>query len=151
MLENNAIWNLTTFDQLSARQLYQILELRTQVFVVEQDCVYQDMDNHDQQAWHLCGVRGNELVAYLRLLGPGIKYSEPAIGRVVIRDSERGTGMGYSLMEAGMQAASSLFPGQGVRLSAQSHLEKFYRSLGFQPVGDEYLEDNIPHIEMVSK
>ncbi|MBE9549534.1 MAG: GNAT family N-acetyltransferase [Proteobacteria bacterium] len=148
MSTNNTIWNWYRFDQLSNEQLYQMLALRTQVFVVEQDCPYQDMDDLDQQAGHLCGVLGNELVAYLRLLGPGVKYSEPAIGRVITRLEQRGGGLGRELMERGMEGARARYPGTGMRLSAQSHLREFYCSLGFQPTGVEYLEDNIPHIEM---
>jgi len=148
MPANNTIWNWYRFDELSNGQLYQILALRTQVFVVEQDCPYQDMDGLDQQAGHLCGMQGNDLVAYLRLLGPGVKYVEPAIGRVIICEDRRGYGLGRELMLQGMQGTAGRYPGEGIRLSAQSHLADFYCDLGFQPTGEEYLEDNIPHIEM---
>ena len=115
---NNTIWSWYAFDELDTGQLYQILALRTQVFVVEQDCPYQDMDGLDQQAWHLCGMQGSQLVAYLRLLAPGVKYSEPAIGRVITRIDQRGDGLGYELMAQGMQAAEGWYPGKGIRLSA---------------------------------
>jgi ElaA protein len=148
MSVNNTIWSWYTFDELDTGQLYQMLALRTQVFVVEQDCPYQDMDGLDQQARHLCGMQGSQMVAYLRLLAPGVKYSEPAIGRVITRIDQRGAGLGYELMALGIQGAEVWYPGKGIRLSAQSHLKNFYSSLGFQQTGEEYLEDNIPHIEM---
>lgn len=148
MSVNNTIWDCYCFAELNADKLYQLLALRTQVFVVEQDCPYQDMDDLDQQAWHLCGMQGTELTAYLRLLAPGVKYTEAAIGRVIIRTEQRGGGLGRELMEQGIQVAERYYPGQGIRLSAQSHLQKFYSNLGFHAEGDEYLEDGIPHIEM---
>ncbi|MCF6226738.1 MAG: GNAT family N-acetyltransferase [Xanthomonadales bacterium] len=148
MSENNTIWNWYSFAELNADTLYQMLALRCEVFVVEQNCPYQDMDGLDQAAWHLCGVQGTELVAYLRLLAPGVKYAEPAIGRVIVGLGQRSSGLGRELMEQGMQATERYYPGQGIRLSAQFHLQNFYTSLGFKPEGDEYLEDNIPHIEM---
>lgn len=148
MSVNNTIWRGYSYAELNTDTLYQILALRTQVFVVEQDCPYQDMDGLDQAAWHLCGVQGTELVAYLRLLAPGVKYTEPAIGRVIVSAGQRSSGLGRELMEQGVQAAERHYPGKGIRLSAQSHLQSFYASIGFQPEGDEYLEDGIPHIEM---
>lgn len=148
MSANNTIWDSYCFAELNTDKLYQLLALRTQVFVVEQNCPYQDMDGLDQQAWHLCGVQGTELVAYLRLLAPGVKYSEPAIGRVIISAGQRSGGLGRELMEQGIQATERYYPGKGIRLSAQSHLQDFYSGLGFQAEGEEYLEDNIPHVEM---
>lgn len=148
MSVNNTIWDWYCFAELDTDTLYQLLALRTEVFVVEQNCPYQDMDGLDQQAWHLCGVQGTELTAYLRLLAPGVKYPEAAIGRVIVDAEQRNGGLGRELMEQGIQAAERYHPGMGIRLSAQSHLQNFYNSLGFQAEGDEYLEDNIPHVEM---
>ncbi len=141
-------WKWYHFDDLSTRQLYQIIALRMDVFAVEQNCAYQDLDNKDQQAWHLCAWDGNSLVAYLRLLAPGVKYVEPSIGRVIISATHRGSGLGRGLMEEGMSGTEMRFPGAGIRLSAQQHLTEFYSSLGFVATGDVYLEDQIPHIEM---
>ncbi len=148
MVKNSTNWNCYHFDELSTRQLYQIIGLRIEVFALEQNCVYQDLDNLDQQAWHLGCWQDGMLVAYLRLLGPGVKYVEPAIGRVITKASHRGLGLGRELMDVGIVATEKRFPGAGIRLSAQKHLEEFYSSLGFIAVGDIYFEDQIPHIEM---
>jgi len=132
--------------------LHDIIALRLEVFVVEQDCPYQDLDGKDKQCWHLWATdERNEVVATLRLVPPGLAYSEPAIGRVVSDPKHRGKGLGHQLMEHGMALSQRLFPGQKVRLSAQSHLEAYYRKHSFVPTGKSYLEDGIPHIEMLSE
>ena len=148
MAKSNTSWNWYHFDELSTRQLYQIIALRVEVFALEQNCVYQDLDDKDQQAWHLCLWEDGSLIAYLRLLAPGVKYKEPSIGRVITSLSHRGRGLGKLLMEAGIAGTLERFPGTGLRLSAQQHLQDFYKSLGFEPIGDIYFEDQIPHIEM---
>ncbi|MDZ4796299.1 MAG: GNAT family N-acetyltransferase [Bacteroidota bacterium] len=142
-------WTLKKFDDLSPLELYSILQLRNEVFVVEQDCVYQDADNKDKSCYHYMGWKANQLVAYTRLVPPGISYAEPSIGRVVTSPVARGTGIGRELMERSLQQVISLFGNIPVRIGAQLYLQKFYNSLGFLQTSDVYLEDNIEHIEMV--
>ncbi len=138
------------FEAIDALTLYRILQLRSAVFVVEQSCVYQDIDDLDQEGWHLWARRrSSQILAYARLLGPGARFAEPSIGRVLTASEARGRGLGRSLMHRALELAGSLFPGQAVRISAQQYLESFYADLGFQRVGRSYLEDGIPHVEMV--
>lgn len=139
------------FDELSLHELYGILALRQEVFVVEQDCPYLDADGKDQHSWHLMGVdEKGKLVAYTRLLPKGISYEKyPSIGRVVTSPSARGGGIGRELMERSLWWMEQLFPQEAIKISAQCYLEKFYKSLGFEIVGAEYLEDGIPHYPML--
>ena len=141
-------WTWRRFSDLGVDALYDALALRCRVFVLEQG-PYLDADGVDRSSWHLLG-RGDDaaLMAYLRVVDPGVKYAEPSIGRVVIAPEVRGTGLGRVLMQQGIQRCDAAWPGRGIRISAQAHLEPFYRSLGFLAVGDSYLEDNIPHLEM---
>lgn len=143
------IWQWKRFVELTAEELYQIVRLREQVFVVEQNCAYQDSDGHDPYAWHLLGMQDGLLVAYLRGFAPGYKYPEAALGRVVTGPSVRGTGVGRELLRVGIDRVRSTFATSSIRISAQAHLEKFYGEFGFRHTGKEYLEDNIPHIEML--
>jgi len=138
-------WYDRTFDDLTARQLYAIVTLRERVFVVEQRCAYLDADGLDRGARHLWAERAGELVAYLRVVPAGAKYAEPSIGRVVTAPEVRGGGLGRELMRRGLALAGAA----PVRLSAQAHLERFYTELGFVRVSDVYLEDAIPHVEML--
>lgn len=140
------------FQQLSPGLLYEILSLRQEVFIFEQNCPYKDMDGLDPHAWHLLGrnERG-DLMAYLRIVAPGFKYREPAIGRVVTHKSIRGTGIGRELMIRGIEKAEELYRGSAIRLSAQLYAQSFYAQFGFSAVGEPYDEDGIPHIEMVRK
>jgi ElaA protein len=142
-------WILKKFDQLTPAELYAILRLRNEVFVVEQNCVYQDTDNKDQAAFHLMGLEQGALIAYTRLLPPGVSYSEPSIGRVVTAAAARGGGTGRQLMEESLAACTRLFGKQPVRIGAQLYLLVFYESLGFLRSGEVYLEDGIEHIEMI--
>ncbi len=143
-------WLWKQFSELSAEQLYQAIQLREQVFVVEQKCVYLDCDDHDQSAWHLLGFQDAKLVAYLRAFGPaGYKYPEASFGRVVTSPVARGTGLGKQLTSMGIEKIQATFSCHAIRISAQSYLQKFYAGFGFQVIGDEYLEDNIPHVEML--
>ena len=143
-------WCWARLAELDPLDLFASLRLRQDVFVVEQACIYPDIDAFDLECWHLLGKRpGGQLDAYLRLISPGGKSREPTIGRVVARDSARGTGLGRMLMREGIRRANEAFPGMGIRISAQVRLEAFYRELGFAVVGSAYLEDGIPHIEMV--
>ena len=144
-------WILKPFTELTPEELYSILQLRNEVFVVEQNCPYQDCDNKDLYAWHLMGKAENKLLAYARLLAPGISYSESSIGRVVSSPATRKTGMGKKLMYESIQQIRNLFQTDTIRIGAQLYLKAFYESFGFIQDGDIYLEDNIPHIIMLRK
>lgn len=138
-----------TFQELSTLELYAILQLRSEVFVVEQDCVYQDVDDKDQKALHVIGFKNNKVVAYTRIFKPGDYFKESSIGRVVVAYSERKYGYGIEIMNASMYAIQEQYKEISIRISAQTYLLKFYSSLGFKKVGEEYLEDGIPHVNMI--
>lgn len=142
-------WYLKAFNALSLEELYQILRLRNEVFIVEQNCPYQDMDNADQKALHLLGLTDEGLAAYTRLFEPGIKFDMASIGRVVTAPFARGTGSGRLLMEKSIKAVEENWGKVPIKIGAQLYLQKFYESLGFSQFSEMYLEDNIPHIEMV--
>ena len=144
-------WILKKFDTLTTGELYSILKLRSEVFIVEQNCVYLDPDGKDQQAWHLIGTEEETVIAYTRILAPGVAYPDPSIGRVVTLSSKRRSGLGRELMERSIEHCEKLFGKNSITLSAQVYLKKFYESLGFIGVGDEYLDDGIPHIKMTRK
>jgi len=143
-------WQIHHHRDLSKHDLYAALRLRTQVFVVEQQCPYQEVDGLDLQGdtRHLLGWDGNQLVAYLRLLDPALNDGDVVIGRVVIAEAARGTGLGHALMEQALAACARQWPGVAVYLSAQAHLQGYYGRYGFSAVTDEYLEDGIAHIGM---
>jgi ElaA protein len=145
------IWILKSFDALTPKELYKILQLRNEVFIVEQNCPYQDCDNKDLYAWHLMGIQEDKLVAYSRLLAPGISYSESSIGRVVSSPSARKKGMGKKLMLESIRQIKNLFNTGTIRIGAQLYLQNFYESFGFTKDGEIYLEDNIPHIIMLKE
>ncbi|MFG1497767.1 GNAT family N-acetyltransferase [Saccharospirillum sp. HFRX-1] len=148
-MSSDVIWQCVAFDELDIRSLYDLLALRMSVFVVEQNCPYQELDGKDQQSWHMLGYRQGQLVATARILAPGASYAEAAsIGRVVSAPSERGTGIGQALMTESVQACVKRFPDHPIRIGAQAHLDAFYRRFGFVSSGATYLEDGIPHIEM---
>jgi ElaA protein len=144
-------WSLKTFNQLTINELYDLLKLRSAIFVVEQNCPYLDLDDRDQPAWHLLGRDADgDLVAYTRLIPIGFAYEKyAAIGRVVTSEKVRGRGFGRTLMLRSIAEIQQLFPDAPVKIGAQAHLEHFYRSVGFVPTGEAYLEDSIPHISMV--
>lgn len=144
-------WILKTFNALTPQQLYSILQLRIEVFIVEQNCVFQDADNRDQESFHLMGYKDEKLVAYTRLVPPGLAYEEPSIGRVVTAPAARRSGYGKMLMEKSVETAYTLFGKQTIRIGAQLYLKKFYSSIGFEQVSDVYLEDGIEHIYMIKK
>lgn len=140
-----------TFQELSTDELYVILRLRAEVFVVEQNCPYQDLDSKDQSCHHLMLYDSGELVAYCRLVPAGISYSENAIGRVISAPSHRGKGLGKKIMELAITYCEGIWGKGPIRLGAQVYAKGFYESLGFVAEGEEYLEDDIPHVEMVRK
>jgi ElaA protein len=142
-------WRLAPFDELSARELHDILQARAAVFVVEQACVFQDMDGIDPACWHLFSREGDTVTAYCRLAPAGVKFAEPSIGRVLTVPAVRGTGLGRALMLEALARARALWPGAPVRISAQQRLERFYVSPGLATDSAPYDEDGIPHIEMV--
>jgi ElaA protein len=178
-------WQWLGFDALSRDQLYELLRLRSEVFVVEQNCVFQDMDNLDQQAMHLLGVRvaagsaqvkeepaqragdteqsplllslptkdsgakAPELVAYVRCFPAGVTFDEASIGRVVTKPDARGGGLGHLLMTEAVKALQAEWGAQPIRIGAQAHLKSFYERHGFVDVGKPYIEDGIPHLEML--
>lgn len=140
---------IVTFEELSLQELYKVLQLRSEVFVVEQDCVYQDIDGKDQKALHVLGLKADELVAYTRIFPPGFYFEEAAIGRVVIKQTYRKNSYGHDILRASIKAIEERFHTGRIKLSAQTYLTRFYESHGFQQVGKGYLEDGIPHIAMI--
>ena len=140
---------IKTFDKLTTKELYQILSLRSEVFVVEQDCVYQDLDNKDQKALHLYLVKNNHIIAYARIFGPGNYFENASIGRVVVDQYHRKFKLGHHLLRESIKAVKDNFQTNKITISAQEHLEKFYNSHHFSKIGKGYLEDGIPHIEMI--
>ena len=142
-------WILKKFEELSPYQLYAVLQLRNEVFVVEQNCVFQDADDKDQHSYHLMGFVDNKLVAYTRLVPPEVIYAETSIGRVITSPSVRGTGAGKELMKQSINYCYHLFGNGTIKIGAQLYLKKFYESFGFQQSSDVYLEDGIEHIYML--
>ncbi len=129
--------------------MHDLYQLRVAVFVLERACAFQDVDGADLASWHLLGRGGGHLVAYARLVPAGVKFAEPSIGRVATAESVRGTGLGRELMKRSIERSDALWPGRPVRIGAQHRLERFYQSLGFETASDIYIEDGIPHIEML--
>lgn len=137
------------FAELSIEELYEILHLRAEIFVVEQNCVYNDLDGLDKSAVHQFIKKDGEIVAYSRLLKPGTRFSEYSIGRVVVKQSERGIGLGIEMINAAKTFIINEWKATKIKISAQKYLRKFYEDLGFEIVTDEYLEDGIPHFGMI--
>lgn len=144
-------WRCCRFEELGVQELERIYRARQQVFNIEQDCVYLDVDGADPRCLHLAAWSDahDEPLAYARIVAPGVKYAEPSIGRVITTMPARGTGLGRELVRRAVEQATAHFPGQGIRISAQAHLARFYGAFGFEAVGDEYMEDGIPHVEML--
>lgn len=143
---------LKYFGDLSPLEVYRIMQLRSEVFVVEQNCVYQDLDNKDIDAHHLFLMEGGECLACCRILKPGVSYpAYSSIGRVVASTKARGRQVGRALMEKAIKTNLSFFPDNDIKISAQAYLQKFYESLGFEWTGEAYLEDDIPHLGMIYK
>jgi ElaA protein len=145
-------WQWSTYAALSKPDLYAIIQQRQQVFILEQRCLYLDLDGLDLPAWHLMGWQGDgnerELVAYLRCLPPGVRYPEPSLGRILTAPSVRGTGLGRQIIARGIALAQRTFPTEPIRIAAQLHLQAFYAQFGFAPISEAYDEDGIPHIDM---
>ena len=142
-------WTCKKFDELFPTELYALLRLRSEVFVVEQNCVFLDMDNKDMACYHLMGWADGKLVAYTRLVPPGVAYAEPSIGRVVTDLTVRRSGIGRVLMHESIERCRILFGNTTIRIGAQLYLKAFYTSLGFVPTGGIYPEDGIDHIQML--
>lgn len=143
-------WTLKKFQELSVQEFHDIIQLRLDIFVVEQDCPYLDLDGKDEIAYHFFGkTNKGQTVAYTRLFAPGDSYDEAAIGRVVVHKDFRQDGLGFELMSRSIAQIESLFNTKIIRIGAQTYLKKFYESLGFESTGHEYLEDGIPHMYMI--
>jgi ElaA protein len=142
-------WQWCRLGELSAEQVYAVLAARVAIFVVEQNCAYQELDGLDADAEHLIAWSGTQVAGYLRVLGPGTRFDDPSIGRIITAQPFRGTGLGRDLVAKGIEHTRLRYPGQPVRISAQKYLEKFYRDFGFVTVSEPYLEDDIPHVEML--
>ncbi len=142
-------WQSATFAQLPVDTLYAVLQLRSAVFVVEQNCLFQDMDGSDPLAVHLMGWRADQLLAYARCFAPGIQYAEASIGRIATRLDARGAGLGHQLVQESLQLVRMTWGPQAIRIGAQARLKDFYRTHGFIDTGINYVEDGIDHVEMV--
>jgi ElaA protein len=146
----NINWTFKPFEELTVYELYNIMRLRAEVFIVEQNCPYQDADGKDLKSFHLMGYdEDKELVVYSRILPQHVSYPEASIGRVVSSPKVRGTGAGKKLMDKSLEIISQKFGNVPVKIGAQAYLKKFYEGFGFVQTSEEYMEDNIPHIEMI--
>ena len=145
----NFSWHCKHFSELTLTQLYNILQLRSEIFVVEQKCIFQDMDGLDQESHHFMAWNNEQLVAYTRLLPPGLSYNEQSIGRVVVEQSQRDTGLGKELMQKSIAKSYELFGKNPIKIGAQLYLSNFYGSFGFIKCSDIYDEDGIDHIKML--
>jgi len=142
-------WQWCRLGELSAGQIYAVLAARVAIFVVEQNCAYQDLDGLDADAEHLIAWSGKEVAGYLRVLAPGTRFDDPSIGRIITTQPFRGSGLGREVVAKGIERTRQRYPGQPIRISGQKYLERFYRDFGFVTVSEPYLEDGIPHVEMV--
>ncbi len=140
-----------TFQELSVNELYDLLKLRAGIFVVEQDCVYNDLDEFDKEAVHVFYIENGEIIATARLLKPGARFADFSIGRVVVKKEKRGTGLGKALMNAAIGYCITEWKAEKIKISAQQYLQRFYEELGFVVTTEMYLEDGIPHVGMVYK
>lgn len=142
-------FTLKAFSELNIDELYEILSLRSEIFVVEQNCAYQDLDYKDQESMHLFATKQGKIVSYVRILEKGVSYEEMSIGRVVVHKDFRRKGLSSLTMKKAIEVIEEKFGQNKIRISAQAHLENFYGALGFKKVSEVYLEDGIPHIEML--
>lgn len=139
------------FEDFTLNELYEILKLRSQVFVVEQNSIYQDVDGKDQKAIHILGKENNKIVAYTRIFKSGDYFKKASIGRVVVAKNHRQKNYGHQIFKASIQAVKDCFNETNIQISAQTYLKNFYKTYGFHCIGEEYLEDNLPHIAMILK
>ncbi len=151
MEANQITWKLYVFDELPPIQLYKMLQLRIEVFVVEQECLYQDLDDKDDYALHLLGYDGDVVVACSRITSPEFYGEYSSIGRVITKQTHRGVGIGKELMKRSIEFCLSLYPMHSIRISAQQYLLRFYNELGFEEYGEVYEEDLLPHMKMIYK
>lgn len=150
-VEVNMNIKLKKFNELTVDELYKILRLRSEVFVVEQNCVYQDCDNKDYEAYHMFLEKDGEIIGYLRILRRGVSYDEVSIGRVLIKENYRNKGISRNMMLEAIKFVKEELKEDTIRISAQVYVKNFYEGVGFKTVSEEYLEDDIPHIEMIYK
>lgn len=148
---SNMIWKIKSFEEITTSELYEIIKARVDVFVVEQNCSYPDLDGYDQQAIHIWAERENNVLAYCRIFNKGIKYPETSIGRVLTTEKGRGKSIGKQLIQYAVETIENRFHTSEIRISAQDYLLRFYSAFGFEDTGKKYLEDNIPHTEMFRK
>lgn len=144
----DVVWKIKEFNELSVNELYQILKIRQEVFIVEQTCYYLDADGYDEKAIHLWAEKEGEILAYCRIFKEGVKYEEPSIGRVLTNQNFRNFKLGKILMKLALELIEARLGSKKVRISAQDYLIKFYNEFGFYDTGKKYLEDDIPHTEM---
>ena len=148
---SNIIWKIKSFEEITTSELYEIIKARVDVFVVEQDCPYPDLDDYDQKALHLWAEQDQKVLAYCRIFNKGIKYPETSIGRVLTTEKGRGKNFGKQLIQYAVETIENRFRTSEIRISAQDYLLRFYSGFGFEDTGKKYLEDNIPHTEMFRK
>lgn len=148
---SNIIWKIKSFDELTVPEFHEIIKARIDVFVVEQNCPYHDLDGYDEKAIHLWAEQDNVVLAYCRIFDKGIKYSETSIGRVLTSEKGRGKNLGKQLIQYAVETIENRFKTSEVRISAQDYLLRFYSYFGFEDTGKKYMEDNIPHSEMFRK
>ncbi|WP_209388707.1 GNAT family N-acetyltransferase [Chryseobacterium sp. RR2-3-20] len=148
---SNIIWKVKSFEEISTSELYEIIKARIDVFVVEQNCPYPDLDNYDKKALHLWAEKDHHILAYCRIFGKEIKYTECSIGRVLTTDEGRGKSLGKQMLQYAVEIIENRFRTSEIRISAQDYLLSFYSYFGFEDTGKKYLEDNIPHTEMFRK
>jgi len=142
-------WKLKKFDELSQEELYKIIKLRIEVFIIEQNCIYQDCDGKDINAYHLFSEEDGNVIACLRILNKGVSFDEVAIGRVIVDKAYRGKGIAKEMIRKAIAFIEEIIKERAIRISAQAHLEKFYGSFGFKKTSEVYMEDGIPHIQML--
>ncbi|MDR2237433.1 MAG: GNAT family N-acetyltransferase [Chryseobacterium sp.] len=148
---SNIVWKIKNFDEFTVPELYAVLKARIDVFVIEQNCPYPDLDNYDQKAVHIWAEENGDILAYCRVFDKGIKYNETSIGRVLTTEKARGRSLGKQLIQYAVETIENRFHTTAVRISAQDYLLRFYAGFGFEDTGKKYLEDDIPHTEMIRK
>ncbi len=148
---SDIVWKIKSFDEFTVTELYAVLKARIDVFVVEQNCPYPDLDGYDQKALHLWAEEDGEVLAGCRIFNKGIKYNEASIGRVLTTEKARGKSLGKQLIRYAVETVENRFHTSEIRISAQDYLLKFYGDFGFEDTGKKYLEDDIPHTEMLRK